>query len=479
MDKKRSAQEADIATESALRHALFGAYENVAFGKEFADDRSDDSEDESGAADASSSAADAAAKPAWFDPEDEQVRINLAASAPRNKKLRKTASESVVTGEEYTKRLREQYDSIGTRDTTWADLSTAQKENQAREKTLSSLLQSASSLVTRDRKLLPERVLAIQRVRDPSKDSEASAAIHSVDWHPTFPSVLLAGSYDTSLRLYSADGIKNPVLASVYVPKLPITCARFFPSDGSEAIIGGHRPFFYTYDVHSAKLTRVLGIVGRECKTFGSFVLSSQDVIAFMQGTGVTSLVSRKTKHWIADLKMNGSVAAATFSRDGTSLYSIGSEGAVYIWDVRMNRCRHRFQDEGCIHGSSIALSEDGQWLATGSNSGVVNVYRTADAQASTSPKPQKSIMNLTTQIDNLSFHPEGQILLASSRAKKDQLRAIHLPSMSVFANFPDQKQHALRHVHTHSFSSSGGFLSIGNDKGMVQLYRLKHYNKM
>ena len=47
--------------------------------------------------------------------------------------------------------------------------------------------------------------------------------------------------------------------------------------------------------------------------------------------------------------------------------------------------------------------------LAVGSSSGVVNVYD-CEALALTAPKLRKSVMNLTTAIDNLTFSPDGQM---------------------------------------------------------------------
>lgn len=41
-------------------------------------------------------------------------------------------------------------------------------------------------------------------------------------------------------------------------------------------------------------------------------------------------------------------------------------DGEVYVWDVRSSRCFHRFTDDGCVKGTSIAASPNGQFLACG-----------------------------------------------------------------------------------------------------------------
>jgi U3 small nucleolar RNA-associated protein 18 len=67
------------------------------------------------------------------------------------------------------------------------------------------------------------------------------------------------------------------------------------------------------------------------------------------------------------------------------------------------------------------------------------------------------------------------QILLMASRMKKDALRLVHLPSATVFANWPTAAT-PLHYVHSAGFSPHSGFLAVGNAKGRALLYRLHHY---
>ena len=62
-----------------------------------------------------------------------------------------------------------------------------------------------------------------------------------------------------------------------------------------------------------------------------------------------------------------------------------------------------------------------------------------------------------------------------ASRMKKDSMRLLHVPSMTVFSNWPTGRS-PLHFVHCLDFSPSGGFLAIGNARGKVLLYRLHHY---
>ena len=68
-----------------------------------------------------------------------------------------------------------------------------------------------------------------------------------------------------------------------------------------------------------------------------------------------------------------------------------------------------------------------------------------------------------------------AQMLAMASRMKKDALRLVHLPSGTVFQNWPTSRS-PLGYVHSVAFSPGGGYLAVGNAKGRALLYRLHHY---
>ena len=84
--------------------------------------------------------------------------------------------------------------------------------------------------------------------------------------------------------------------------------------------------------------------------------------------------------------------------------------------------------------------------------------------------------MQLTTSITSLAFNPDSQLLAMSSKYKKDAMRLVHVPSGTVFSNWPSSKT-PLHNVSTVAFSPGGAYLAVGNDRGRVLLYRLAHYN--
>ena len=111
---------------------------------------------------------------------------------------------------------------------------------------------------------------------------------------------------------------------------MPIYTASFL-GDSGNVVVSGRRPFFYMYDAVAGKVDLVPRIMGREEKSWERHVASPNgDMIAFLGNDGYIVLVDAHSKHWIMDLKMNGSVRALTFTPDGSQMLSSGSDGDVY-----------------------------------------------------------------------------------------------------------------------------------------------------
>jgi U3 small nucleolar RNA-associated protein 18 len=113
------------------------------------------------------------------------------------------------------------------------------------------------------------------------------------------------------------------------------------------------------------------------------------------------------------------------------------------------------------------------------SNTGVVNVYKQPEVgstQYSNSLfSPLKSLMSLTTCVDHIQFNSTSELMLIASRREKDALRIVHVPTMSVFENWPTNRT-PLHCINAVDFSPNSGMLAVGNDRGRVLLYRLNHY---
>ena len=142
---------------------------------------------------------------------------------------------------------------------------------------------------------------------------------------------------------------------------------------------------------------------------------------------------------------------------------------------MRNRTCMHRAVDDGCLSAASIAISPSGQFIATGSKQGVVNIYDSATVLQNKCPTPLKIILNLVTSITSLKFNSSSEILSIASSKKANAFKLLHIPSFTVFSNFPTL-QTKMYNPLAIDFSPSSGYMGLTNNKGFAYLYRLKHY---
>ncbi|KAE8808576.1 U3 small nucleolar RNA-associated protein 18 [Hordeum vulgare] len=144
---------------------------------------------------------------------------------------------------------------------------------------------------------------------------------------------------------------------------------RFFQMDG-------RRKFFYSFDLVKAAVSKTGPLNGRDEKSLENFEISPDSkTIAFVGNEGYILLISSKTKQLIGTLKMNGNVRSLAFVNGGNQLIGSGGDDHVYHWDVRTRKCIHKATDEGSLTGLSLCTSQDSSYFATGSSSGIVNLY--------------------------------------------------------------------------------------------------------
>lgn len=468
-----------------------------------------------GAADADGAdAAAAAPAPAWADADDDAHSSALVdlSSAPRLRKLKTSADERFISGAEYSRRLRAVFAELNPGTAGWATLKDGEGASDADITTL--LLQTASSSGTAGGsgrmpggaargEPLPSTTIDLLRLKDANLADPSQSIVSSVRFHPAGQLMLTAG-LDKMVRLFQVDGQENAKVQGIWLEDMPVHSADWLRAPGqsaasSEIIATGRRQHFYSIDIETAAVTRVPGIRGREDKSLESMSLSPCGAyIAVLGNDGYILLLSARTKQYVGCMKQNGSVRSIAFSPDGALLFSTGSDGTVYVWDVASRRALYRHQDAGSVNGTAIAVDQaDKGYYAVGSDSGVVNLYNTAalseriaavsassgvSASArlsalsrSTPPSPLKSLMNLTTPIDELRFNSDASLLLMASRRKKDSLKLVHTATGTVFANWPTSST-PLHYVSSLDFSPNSGYMAIGNDRGRVLLYRLTHY---
>lgn len=422
-------------------------------------------------------------KPVWVDDEEEKMSINIS-KVNRLRKLRKEEDESLISGSAYVSRLRAQHVKLNPStewaqpDSQWKKYSSDDEDSDDENKDgggFDSILRTTEDLVVKScAKLLPG-LLEYSRLADANAEDPSSGPITSVQFHRN-AQLLLTGGLDKKMRFFQIDGKRNTKIQSIFLDDCPIRKASFTP-DGSQVIVAGRRKFFYNFDVVKAKMDKIGPLVGREEKSLESFEISpDSNLIAFLGNEGYILLVSLKTKELIGTLKMNGTVRSLAFANGGQQLLSSGGDGQIYHWDLRTMACFHKGVDEGCINGTALCTSPSGKIFAAGSDSGIVNIYNREEFLGG-NRKPMKTIENLTSKVDFMKFNNDAKILAISSSMKKNSLKLIHIPSFTVFSNWPPPNK-ALHYPRCLDFSPGGGFMAMGNAAGHVLLYKLHHYHQ-
>lgn len=90
---------------------------------------------------------------------------------------------------------------------------------------------------------------------------------------------------------------------------------------------------------------------------------------------------------------------------------------------MKTRYCVKKMQDEGCLQGIKMALSSNNQILATGSSSGIVNLYEMPAKNEFITPT--KVLSNLVTSITALQFNGTSEILALASNEKNNAVRLV------------------------------------------------------
>ncbi|OLL22632.1 putative U3 small nucleolar RNA-associated protein 18 [Neolecta irregularis DAH-3] len=432
---------------------------------------------------------DHAWKPVWDDSDDDKLVVSLALNN-RMRKLRKTEAEDKITGKEYSRRLRSQYERVYPVPE-WATLKTKttinDEEMSSEDNTLNLYAEPIKRLFRTSERyiksgkssMLPVGNLDITRMIDANKQAPSQAVVQTVSFHPYYP-ILMTGGFDRTLRLFHIDGKINPPATSIHLRKLPISHASFHP-DGRRVFAGGRRKFLYSWDLESGLVNKIDRISGIEhlSNSMEHFRLSPcGKYIGISAKNGWVNILAAGTGQWVAGAKIEGAISEFVWCRDGSGLVISNTNGELWDWSIGERRFTFRWKDDGGVSTCKIALGGYGdRWCAIGSSCGIVNVYdRRSFSSEERNPKPLKTLEHLTTSINCLEFSPDGQILAMATRGKKDKLRMVHIPSCSVYKNWPAQTT-PLGRVGCLEFSPHGEMITIGNEQGRVGLWKLQHYS--
>lgn len=84
--------------------------------------------------------------------------------------------------------------------------------------------------------------------------------------------------------------------------------------------------------------------------------------------------------------------------------------------------------------------------------------------------------MNLTTSITDVKFNHSSELLAMCSKWKKNAFKMVHIPSYTVFQNFPGVAPGVLKYSMCFDFHYKSKFIAMGNDEGKVHMFELSHF---
>nr|XP_023021208.1 U3 small nucleolar RNA-associated protein 18 homolog [Leptinotarsa decemlineata] len=405
-------------------------------------------------------------KPAWTDEDDDGIEVGQALDA-QGRRLPSGGINS--RSNQYSNLLKQKFQAVvGT--PKWASLN---KRKHSESDSDEEILQSCGFLKKGSKDLLPPNLLEFKKVKDLNCETYSEGPyINSIEFHPSYSVALAAGNSGIA-SLFAVDGKRNNKLHSVAFERYPIICAKF-TKNGEEALLGSRKSHIFSYDLLAGKSLKIK--LPQGLTQFKNFIVSpNNQCIAATGKWGEVHLLSSGSKEQIGLLKQDSEVSALAYNPTGNLLFGHGDTGEVTVWDMNMRRVIHKFTDEGCLQGTTLAISSSNQYLAAGSAQGVVNLYNMEDVLQSNIPKPRKTIMNLTTSVKDLKFNPSSEILAFASTEIQNAVKLFHIGSGTVFNNFPNF-QTKMGHINVLNFSPGSGYISFGNRKSTVSLYRLKHF---
>lgn len=418
--------------------------------------------------------------PAWVD-EDDELEEEVDMKHRFRKDLMRGEAESTMSKQKLQQRMREQFQKSMGGTPLWAESSDKRKKRKDDEdeddddEEDDELLRRTGNFVASSDSL-PSGILRMKKCLHANSARRSEDRLTTVQFHPSAQVVMTAG-LDQSLSLFQVDGKTNPKIQSIHLERFPVHQAAF-SADGEMVIATSFKnKMFYIYDMMEGQVTPVHTVRGLNEAKVKEFSVCPEGGTLLLTGTnGYLHLLTLKTKEVVCSMKINGDVCGVAFSHDGSKVFANSEEGEVYLWDMRSSRCLNRFTDDGCVKGTSIAASRNGRYLACGSQSGIVNIYSQEACLNSANPKPLKVIKNLLTPATSLTFNPSSEILAMASRVEDEAVRLLHMPSLTVFSNFPVSKRKVIYRASCLDFSPHSGFFSLANDKGHAPLFRLLHY---
>jgi len=426
-------------------------------------------------------------KRVWHDPADDDFAVSLRKHGPLHK-LRKTDDEDILSAVEYQERLRESFmQARRSRAHTISDKPAWLEEGSDEEVADSASEENHQDALKTDMKLtmhsasLPKTELDIMYYGGTRISCGFTRPVKYTEFHPTSDFLAVAG--DKVMQLYQVGPTSSAKMASHVFPGFPITDGCFLPDASEIVVTGWNTSTTWWYNLEANTVKQQFTLPGRrervlELPTAGPSKTSPvrpAGVLAFSGTNGYSLVIDARTRHVVRNFKNNAPVRGMAFHPDSEVMYTIDDDGGLYEWDMQSGRCKCRVQSAIGGKPKTLCLSPvDPRRLLIGTSAGTVDIVPISEKGIGKAPL--KSMMNLTTAVSNVAFHPSGEVFGYASNEANAALRLVHAPSNTAFANFPEQFKSFRGKPTSLAFSKQGGLLAVGGASGVVHCFRMRHF---
>uniref|UniRef100_A0A8R1I5K0 WD repeat-containing protein 55 homolog n=1 Tax=Caenorhabditis japonica TaxID=281687 RepID=A0A8R1I5K0_CAEJA len=423
-----------------------------------------------------------AQKPVWHDEDDDNVVVTVPKRVKKTMRaeLKRTTDEEhgEVDSKEYVARLQEAFKKRHGGTPKWA-LAAATYGVEDEEE---SLLRSAAGYLAKDSKL-PKTTIHTSYLKDFNIGHRFTRPITVVKFHKTRP-VLITADQGGNVQLFkvSREVRQDHFLQSATFKKFPIDCMEIAEQGTAVICSSSSKEYLMQYNMETRQVTELRPPNTVPKQGIRIFAISHDSKFLALAGhNSHIYIVHAVSMEHVKTISLPANATAIKFyPTHSRELWVICENGQIVIASMscdsvfKVNK-QHTFTDDGAVHGTTIALTQHGEFFATGSDTGIVNVYSGQDCRDSTTPRPLFNVSNLVTSVSSIAFTSDAQLMAICSSVKENHLRLVHIASQTTFKNFPD-RHGKVTHARCVDFSPNGGYLAVGNEDGKLNVFSIHHF---
>eukprot|EP01133_Synstelium_polycarpum_P012262 gene12262-14372_t len=269
------------------------------------------------------------------------------------------------------------------------------------------------------------------------------------------------------IQIHSANNAFKKPIYSAYMKGFKPESAYFLPGT-DDAIMMGGKEFYYTFNLTSQALKKHSLRYG---KNLLKQIAISKEHYTVTDSIGKLSILSNKSKALVKEVQLaSANISSMRFSGDGMMLY-IAADGYITCYSLKTMSVANRFKDHGNSTTksiTSIALSPNGNYISTGSESGIINIYDQEEVLTKSNPTPLKTFDSFVHPITSLEYDYTSRFLIALSKHDNGLCRMFHHPSFKTVHLTANVQLPTMSRLSTVSFvqSPKDQRLYLGNDRG-------------